>query len=164
MARKRKSAPKIPTFNDAPTQERLKQDGGAGVEVVDRNLRGEATRIRYKAKVSCKLDWYLVRGSITEQMHRAGSRFAEHFFYAGKSKRLTPMYGEFIASGRTDFDPYIEKTAAQEWLEKSLAVLTPDERDVVWTVCGQDNNIIKRSDIRHLQTGLRALAVFYGYE
>lgn len=163
MARKKKnSVPKIPTFNDAPTPERMNQDGGAAVEVVDRNLRGEVTKIRYKAKVTCKLDWYHHRKLITDDMHGAGQRFSSLFFYAGKSKRTTPMYGEFIPSGRIDFDPYVEKTDAQSGLEKALKILSQDETDVIWDVCGSDIHAGSGGRLRHLQTGLRALSVHFG--
>lgn len=162
IKKQKKPGKRLPTFTDTPTPERMRQDGGTTLEVADRSLRGEPTRVFFRAKVSCRLDWYYNRKVITDEMYDAGRLFAKAFFYAGKSKRTTPMYGEFIASGRTDFDPYVDKTDAQIRLDNALKVLTQDEKDVVWDVCGADIHAGGAGRVRHLQTGLRALSVHFG--
>lgn len=142
------------------TPERARQEGGVGIEPVDRNLKGEVIQVRHKAKITCKLDWYLNAGTITEDMWKAGCRFTFYFFCAGKLPRTTPMYGDFV-SGRKGHDPFASKTDYQIRLEEALNALTPEEQDVVWDVCGNDQYAGTPGRTRNLATGLRALVTLW---
>lgn len=142
------------------TPERSRQNGGVEIEAVDRKATGEVVQVRHKAKITCKLDWYLKAGTITEDMWKAGNLFTFYFFCAGKQPRTTPMYGDFV-SGRKGHDPFASKTDYQIRLETALSVLTPEEQDVVWDVCGNDQYASGGGRTRALVTGLRALTVLW---
>ncbi|AEP08904.1 hypothetical protein [Micavibrio aeruginosavorus] len=159
---KKSAADKAPLIkaSEFATPERMRQEGGVSIEAVDRDAKGGVVQVRQRAKITCKLDWYLNAGTITEDMWKAGCRFTFYFFCAGKLPRTTPMYGDFV-SGRRGQDPFASKTDYQIRLEKALEVLTPQEQDVIWDVCGNDQYAGTPARTRALLTGLRALAVLW---
>lgn len=159
---KKKSADKAPLIkaSEFATPERMRQDGGVSIEAVDRDAKGGVVQVRQRAKITCKLDWYLKKGTITEEMRKAGSLFSLYHFRAGKSPRVTPMYGDFV-SGRQGADPLAGPTDSQIRLRKALDILTPEEQDVIWDVCGNDLYAGSGARTRNLITGLRALAVHW---
>ncbi len=159
---KKKKQDKTPLIKatEYATPERARQDGGVFIEPVDRDNKGEVIQVRHKARITCKLDWYLNAGTITEDMWKAGAKFAFIYFCAGKMPRITPMYGDFV-SGRRGHDPFASKTDAQIRLEDALAVLTGPEKDVLWDVCGNDQYAGTTPRTRAMVTGLRALTVHF---
>lgn len=142
--------------SEFPTPERQRK-GGVVLEAVDRNLSGTVIQTRARATVTTRLDWYLSRGVISRDMHRAGERISEILFRAGKSPRVCVMFRERVQglNGNHGLD---EKTEAQISLDEALAVLDSSEKDAIWDVCALDNFANKP---RALSTGLRALVVHF---
>jgi hypothetical protein len=148
-------------YSALPTPEAIRHGGGITLEVLDRDNKDNVIQMRAKFKITCKLDWYMKKGVITEEMRDAGNQFGSYFFYAGKSPKVTVMYREFT-SGGSDHDPLTEKTDAQIRLDKAMSVLTADEKDVLIEVCGFDNYAGKHR-VKWLPTGLRALSVHFNH-
>ncbi|MDB5490345.1 MAG: hypothetical protein JWO78_194 [Micavibrio sp.] len=160
--RKKKPQANLIKASEFATPERMRQDGGMTIEPVDDfRKNGEVIQVRQKAKQTCKLDWYLGAKTITKEMHDAGLRFAWLHFLAGKLPRTTAMYGDFI-TGRMGQEPTLASTDAKIALNKALAVMDGQEKDVVWDVCGNDLYAATVIRTRKLVTGLRALVTHFG--
>jgi len=142
--------------SDTPTLERQNR-GDVVFEVIDRTLAGEVIQTRARGTMTTRLDWYLARKVITEDMHRAGEKMAAILFRAGKMPRVCVMFRERVSGLGVD-DPHLTKTDAQIALNKALAVLNAQETDAIWDVCALDN---WANNSKHLITGLRALTVHF---
>lgn len=140
------------------------QHGVFRFEVADRDNVGSITEVRVRNLTPSVLDWYWRKGTIDEQMRKAGHKFAQLHFEAGKVPRTNVMYRERIQSSMTSGD--MDKssaafTQAQRGLEDALRVLSPSEIDVMRDVAGHDMRAGSPGRTRLLQLGLRALAVHF---
>lgn len=165
MKRKQTKA-KLVKIAAGPTPERMRQEGGVSFEPLDRNSNDEITEVRWKAKITDKLDWYASRGIIDEPMHDAGKRLSRLYFSSGKVPKTTVMYREMIKRSMTpgDFESHInDYTDSQKALLAALKIVTQDESQVLFSVCALDEfaggtAVRKRAMI----TGLAKLAGHWG--
>ncbi|MBI1425794.1 MAG: hypothetical protein GC149_20405 [Gammaproteobacteria bacterium] len=155
---------RTPMVSEFGPDERV-QHGGVVYEPASVDNDGKVLQVRARVKITCKLDWYLDAGTITEAMWQAGCKFTYLHFCAGKVPRVNVMWRERIQNSRMagDFDAWMNsKSWAQEALERALAELESDEQDVIWDVCGLDLYAGNPARVRSMQTGLRALSVHFG--
>lgn len=149
---------RLPRVPEGPTLERQRK-GDVVWEALDRSLAGNVVQTRAVAKVSMRIDWYLDRGVITADMHRAGVRMSEIMLAAGKMPRVCVMFRERMDGLRGQNDRILtDKTEAQIALDNALLVLDGKERDAIWDVCALDNFAC---NTRALVTGLRALVLHF---
>ena len=85
-AAKRKALPDT----DLGPAERAQHKGGLELEPVARDLRGNATQLRAKAKVECILDAYWRRCQIVDRQHEAGLVFRIKFLISPGILRFLP--------------------------------------------------------------------------
>lgn len=148
---------RLPRISEGPTLERQRK-GDVVWEALDRSLSGNVVQTRARATVSSRLDWYLDKGAISQQMHDAGERMAKILFHAGKHPRICVMFRERVSGLNGQNEAMLDKTSAQIALDDALAVLDGQERDAIWDVCALDNFA---GNVKFLRTGLRALAVHF---
>lgn len=149
---------RLPRFSEGPTLERQRKDGGVAWEPIDRSLTGNVVQTRARVAVSSRLDWYLDKKTISQQMHDAGERMAKIMFHAGKHPRICIMFRERVSGLNGQSEAMLDKTSAQIALDDALAVLDSQERDAIWDVCALDNFA---GNTRALVTGLRALVLHF---
>lgn len=150
---------------DLGPAERAQQKGGLEVEPVARDLRGNATQMRAKAKVECILDAYWRRCQIVDRQHEAGLVFRTYWHRAQGQPRVTTRYDPSPRFRAVDTDaPNVARTDAQRRLENALGALSKAQRAVVVSVCGMDEWAGGTDRLDTLRRGLTALADLWRIE
>lgn len=149
------------------TMERLRH-GQAIIEPSAFTMRGEVVQVRQRILNTHPIESLYVKGHIDRAQMEAGMRFHAIFFAAGKYPHTASAFDERIQKSRTGHTAGIEEyTQAQQEYNAALSVLSSSEADVMFEVAGMANPVRSeesggRKRMLSLQTGLRALAVFWG--
>jgi hypothetical protein len=135
-AGKRKPFPET----DLGPAERSRQQGGLDLEPVARDLRGNATQMRAKAKVECILDAYWRRCQIIDRQHEAGLVFRTYWHRAQGAPRVTTRYDLSPRFRAIDSEaPNVARTDAQRRLENALG-RCPRRSGRWWSRCAAWTN------------------------
>jgi hypothetical protein len=163
MAKAKRRPPSLDS--DIGPAERSQHRGGLELEPVARDLRGNPTALRAKAKVECILDAYWRRCQIVDRQHEAGLVFRTYWHRAQGAPRVTTRYdlSPRFRGAATDAVS-VARSDAQRRLENALGALSAAQRTVVVAVCGMDEWAGGTDRLDTLRRGLTALADLWRIE
>lgn len=129
------------------------RDGGVVLEPIERDLAGGVKQERARRRFECRLDWYHAKGTISDAQWVAGMKLRALWLGAHGAPRVIGTYGR-VRLGDPGVDEHIDRV---ERYNVAIALVKPEHRDAVVTVCGLDAWAGTRMRTRALKDGLETL-------